>query len=67
MHFHPDRGFHHPTPSEITPRPAYEARRDWLKALAIGATGTALGSWAIGARIFWMSSTLPMTFLRRSR
>ncbi|MEI6025849.1 MAG: protein-methionine-sulfoxide reductase catalytic subunit MsrP [Betaproteobacteria bacterium] len=46
MHFHPDRGFHHPTPSEITPRPAYEARRDWLKALAIGATGTALGSWA---------------------
>ena len=46
MHFHPDRGFDHPTASEITPRPAYEARRDWLKALAIGATGTALGSWA---------------------
>ena len=57
MHFHPDRGFHHPTPSEITPRIAYETRRDWLKALAIGAVGTGLGHWA--ARDALASTTAP--------
>ena len=57
MHFHPDRGFHHPTPSEITPRIAYETRREWLKALALGAVGTGLGSWA--ARDALASTTAP--------
>ena len=46
MHHLRDRGFHHPVPSEITPRAAYEGRRDWLKALAAGAAGTALATWA---------------------
>ena len=57
MHFHPDRGFHHPTPSEITPRIAYETRREWLKALALGAVGTGLGHWA--ARDALASTTAP--------
>ncbi|MGJ7495742.1 protein-methionine-sulfoxide reductase catalytic subunit MsrP [Variovorax sp. RT4R15] len=39
-------GFNHPVPSEITPRSAYEGRRDMLKLLAGGAAGTALASWA---------------------
>jgi len=46
MHFHRDRGFIHHTPSEITPRAVYESRREWLKALALGSAGTALGTWA---------------------
>jgi sulfoxide reductase catalytic subunit YedY len=46
MQFHPDRGFHHPIPSEITSRTDYETRREWLKALALGAVGTGLGAWA---------------------
>jgi sulfoxide reductase catalytic subunit YedY len=46
MHFHPDRGYHHPVPSDITPRAAYEGRRDWLKAVALGAAGSTLGAWA---------------------
>jgi sulfoxide reductase catalytic subunit YedY len=46
MHFHRDRGFQHPVPSEITPQAVYEGRRDWLKTLALGAAGTALGAWA---------------------
>ncbi|MFY8085306.1 MAG: protein-methionine-sulfoxide reductase catalytic subunit MsrP [Rubrivivax sp.] len=46
MHFHPDRGFGHPVASDITPRAAYEGRRDWLKALALGAAGTTLAAWA---------------------
>ncbi len=46
MHHLRDRGFHHPVPSEITPRAAYEGRRVWLKALAAGAAGTALAPWA---------------------
>ena len=39
-------GFVHPVPSEITPRSAYEGRRDMLKLLAGGAAGTAMASWA---------------------
>src|SRR5689334_15102074 len=35
-----------PRSSEITPRSAYEARRDWMKRLAAGAAGTALAGWA---------------------
>ena len=46
MHFHPNRGFCHPLSSEITPRTACEGRRDWLRALALGAAGTTLGAWA---------------------
>jgi methionine sulfoxide reductase catalytic subunit len=43
MHLPKDRGFNHPVPSEITPRAAYEGRREWLKqAAGIGALG-ALG------------------------
>jgi sulfoxide reductase catalytic subunit YedY len=41
-----DRGFNHATPSEITPRAAYEGRRRWLKQVAAGALGTGLASWA---------------------
>ena len=41
-----DRGFDHPVPSEITPRAAYEGRRQWLKQLAAGALGTGLAGWA---------------------
>ncbi|RZI75268.1 MAG: protein-methionine-sulfoxide reductase catalytic subunit MsrP [Variovorax sp.] len=39
-------GFVHPVPSEITPRSAYEGRRDMLKLLAGGAAGAAMASWA---------------------
>jgi sulfoxide reductase catalytic subunit YedY len=41
-----DRGFTHPIPSEVTPRAAYEQRRQWLKLVAAGAAGTALATWA---------------------
>jgi len=41
-----DRGFIHATSSDITPRAAYEGRRDMLKLLAGGAAGAALASWA---------------------
>jgi sulfoxide reductase catalytic subunit YedY len=41
-----DHGFNHPTPSEITPRAAYEGRRDWMKRLAAGALGSGLAGWA---------------------
>ena len=41
-----DRGLNHATPSEITPRAAYEGRRNWLKRLAAGALGSGLASWA---------------------
>ena len=39
-------GFVHPHGSEITPRAAYEGRRDLLKLMATGAAGAALASWA---------------------
>jgi sulfoxide reductase catalytic subunit YedY len=38
--------FHHPIPSEITPRSAYLGRRQWLQQLALGAGGAALAGWA---------------------
>lgn len=41
-----DDGFHHPVPSEITPRAAYRDRRDILKWMATGAAGAALAAWA---------------------
>jgi methionine sulfoxide reductase catalytic subunit len=37
MHFHPDRGFQHPVPSEITPRKAYLNRRAWLAGVGAAA------------------------------
>jgi len=37
MHFHPDRGFQHPAPSEITPRELALNRRQWLAAAAAAA------------------------------
>ena len=46
MPFHRDRGFVHPVSSEITPRAAYEQRRQWLKLLAAGAAGSTLAAWA---------------------
>ena len=46
MHYQPDRGFQHPVASEITPKAVYETRRDCLRALALGAAGSALGAWA---------------------
>ncbi len=41
-----DRGFVHPTPSDITPRAVFEQRRELLKGLAAGAAGPALALWA---------------------
>ncbi len=41
-----DNGFIHPASSEITPRSAYEGRRDMLKLLATGVAGAAMASWA---------------------
>ncbi len=46
MHFHPDRGFQHPTASDITTREVYERRRDLLKLMALGSGGAALAGWA---------------------
>jgi sulfoxide reductase catalytic subunit YedY len=37
MHFLKDRGFQHPTASEITPPDVYEDRRRWLQIAAAGA------------------------------
>ena len=46
MPFRQDRGFDHAIPSEITPRAAYEGRRDWLRRLSAGALGAGLAGWA---------------------
>jgi len=46
MHFRPDRGFTHRNASEITPREAYERRRDLLKLIGSGVAGAALAGWA---------------------
>jgi sulfoxide reductase catalytic subunit YedY len=40
------QGFDHPAASEITPRPLFESRREWLAAVASAAAGTALATWA---------------------
>jgi sulfoxide reductase catalytic subunit YedY len=45
-HTRTDNGFVHPVPSEITPRAAYEQRRDFLRLAAGGAAGAALAGWA---------------------
>jgi methionine sulfoxide reductase catalytic subunit len=41
MHHHPDRGFQHPTPSDITPRDLFLNRRAWLAGLAATGAGWA--------------------------
>jgi methionine sulfoxide reductase catalytic subunit len=46
MHFHPDRGFVHRSPSDITPLQTYSSRRDWLRWMAAGAGGATLAAWA---------------------
>lgn len=46
MHHLRDHGFTHPISSEITPRMAYEGRRDWLKLVGSGIAGSALAAWA---------------------
>ena len=46
MPFSRDNGFNHRHASEITPRAAYEGRRDLLKLIGTGVAGTALASWA---------------------
>jgi methionine sulfoxide reductase catalytic subunit len=52
-----DTGFLHAVPSEITPQPVYQQRRDLLRLMASGAAGTALASWA--DRQAWAQSTRP--------
>jgi sulfoxide reductase catalytic subunit YedY len=42
----PDRGFDHPTPSEISPRALVDGRRLWLQQVAAGALGSGLAGWA---------------------
>ena len=60
-----DRGFVHPVPSEITPRAAYEARRDWLRQVALAAAGTTLGAWAArDARAQGSPAGAPLAALR---
>ncbi|WP_430419748.1 protein-methionine-sulfoxide reductase catalytic subunit MsrP [Methylibium petroleiphilum] len=39
-------GYLHPVASEITPRAAYEQRREFLRLLAAGGAGAALAGWA---------------------
>ena len=39
-------GFNHPHSSDITPRAAYEGRRDMLRLMAGGAAGAAMAAWA---------------------
>jgi sulfoxide reductase catalytic subunit YedY len=40
------QGHDHPVSSEITPRAAYEGRREFLKQLAAGSAGAAVAAWA---------------------
>jgi len=47
MHLLKDRGFIHPTPSDITPRELYLRRRDWLRQAAAGGAALALGDAAL--------------------
>ena len=40
-------GFIHPVPSEITPEPVYQTRRDLIRGLAAGSAGMALTAWGL--------------------
>ncbi|AKJ31217.1 protein-methionine-sulfoxide reductase catalytic subunit MsrP [Caldimonas brevitalea] len=47
MHFlDKNRGYEHPTASDITPRAVYEQRRELLRWMAAGGAGVALAGWA---------------------
>jgi sulfoxide reductase catalytic subunit YedY len=46
MNYLKDRGYRHPISSEITPRAAYDGRREFLTKLAAGGAGVALAAWA---------------------
>lgn len=46
MHLLKDRGHVHRHASEITPRPVYEQRRQFLRSFAAAGAGTALAGWA---------------------
>ena len=41
-----NNGFIHPIPSEITPAPIYQARRDVMRLMTMGVAGAAMASWA---------------------
>ena len=56
MHLLPDRGFQHPTASDITPRAVYERRRELLKRLAAGGASLGLATWA-GREAFAQAGT----------
>jgi sulfoxide reductase catalytic subunit YedY len=64
MHLLKDRGFSHPTASDITPRDAYLHRRDWLRQAAFGGAALAMGSAALAqqgaaAKLAATKSSLP--------
>jgi sulfoxide reductase catalytic subunit YedY len=50
-------GFDHPHSADITPQAVYQQRRDWLRAMAVGAVGAAAGSWA--TRPAWAQTARP--------
>ena len=52
-----DRGFIHPVPSDITPQPVYQQRRDLIRLMASGAAGAALAAWA--SREAWAQTQRP--------
>ena len=58
-----DRGFNHPLSSDITPRAAYEARRQWLQRLAAGALGMGLAGWAARDALAQAKAAPPMAAL----
>ncbi|NLX16115.1 MAG: protein-methionine-sulfoxide reductase catalytic subunit MsrP, partial [Ramlibacter sp.] len=58
MHYHRDRGYQHPTPSEITPPQAYAARRRWLQLMGLAAVGAA-GAAALPLYRRWQQPAAP--------
>ncbi|MEJ3619326.1 protein-methionine-sulfoxide reductase catalytic subunit MsrP [Brachymonas wangyanguii] len=58
MHYHRDRGYQHPTPSEITPPQAYAARRRWLQLMGLAAVGAA-GAAALPLYRRWQQPPAP--------
>jgi methionine sulfoxide reductase catalytic subunit len=53
-----DRGYIHPTASDITPRWVYESRRLYLQHMASVVAGAALTSWA-GGSLVWAATQRP--------
>ncbi|MDZ7854763.1 protein-methionine-sulfoxide reductase catalytic subunit MsrP [Sphaerotilus sp.] len=58
-HGHPDHGFFHPVPSDITPREVYEGRRRWLRQVTAGAGGAVMASWAARDALAQAAATSP--------